>query len=120
MKKWILVAALALALVVAVILASRNTPNVDYTPSDLIGNTEPSSTEETSDVSIESTLSYEEYQNMSGPDRQAHLETFSDMDAFIAWLNHAKAEYDAQQATRPTVDGNGPIDIGGLIGGNNE
>ena len=124
MKKWILIAVLTIALVVAVMLASRNTPIISDTPSDDFGTEESSGTEEStgagdsSDTNIESTLSYEEYQAMSGPERQSHLETFSDLDAFLAWLNHAKAEYEAHQATRPTIDGNGTIDISGLVGNN--
>ena len=121
MKKWILIAVLAGALAAAVILASRNMPDVSQNPSDDFGSTESSGTEESTDPNIECTLTYEEYQAMSGPDRQAHMESFGDdMDAFLAWLNHAKAEYEAHQATRPTINGDGPIDIGDLIGGNNE
>lgn len=117
MKKWILILVLAVALVAAVMLASRNTPAGGETPSDDFSTTESTGTEETGD-SIESTLTYEEYQNMSGPDRQAHLESFSSMDAFLNWLNAAKADYEADQATRPTINGDEPIDIGDLIGGN--
>lgn len=120
MKKWILIAVFAVALVVAVILASRYMPEVSQIPTDDFSTGDSSSTEESTDPSIECTLTYEEYQAMSGPERQAHLETFADMDAFLAWLNYAKEEYEAHQATRPTINGDGPIDIGDLIGGNNE
>lgn len=119
MKKWILILVLAVALVAAVALASRNLPGSNDTPPvDDPGTTESSGTEESTGT-IELKLTYDEYQAMSGPERQEWLESFASMDDFLTWLNAAKAQYEAEQATRETINGNDPIDIGDLINGGN-
>ncbi len=118
MKKWILIIVLAVALIAAVILASQS--QADFggtTPSDDPGTTGSSGTEESTGT-IELKLTYEEYQAMSGPERQEWLESFPTMDDFLAWLNAAKSQYEAEQATRETINGNDPINIGDLINGN--
>lgn len=57
------------------------------------------------------TTSYEAYLNMSGDQQLAFMQSFDSMEAFFAWLNAAKAEYEAQN---PGVDvGDGNIDLGG-------
>ncbi len=68
--------------------APETTPNV---PSDLI--------------------SYEEYLAMSGTEQEAFFTQFSDPMDFFAWLNVAKAEYDAKN---PSIDvgEDGNIDLG--------
>ena len=121
MKKWILILALAVALIAAVVIVSQMKPDIDTTQNG-IETTESTGTTESTEVSIpiESTLTYEEYQAMSGTERQAHFMSFSSEAAFNAWLAAAKEDYDARQSTRETINGDGPIDIGGLIGGNND
>ena len=54
---------------------------------------------------------YENYMNMSGEEQLAFMQSFESMEAFFAWLNAAKAEYEAQN---PGIDvGDGNIDLGG-------
>ena len=57
-------------------------------------------------------LSYEEYRDLSGREQQEYYNTFSDVEAFFAWYNAAKAEY---EAAHPGIDaGDGNIDLGEL------
>lgn len=59
---------------------------------------------------------YEWYHALSGEEQMAYMESFGSMDAFFAWYNAAKAEY---EESRPSIDvGSGNIDLGDLIGGN--
>ena len=119
-KQWLLIVILAALLVVAVIFASRKFPdnNQTLTTGDS-QTTESTGTGETFDATFP-TVSYEEYQNMSGPDRQAYYQKFSSPEEFNAWLKAAREAYEAERATVPTIDGDGPIDIGGLIGGDED
>lgn len=54
---------------------------------------------------------YAAWLNMSGEQQQEFMNSFDSIEAFFAWLNAAKAEYEAQN---PGIDvGDGNIDIGG-------
>lgn len=133
MKKqwqWILIIVLAVLLIVAVIIASRSFPDVDQTPSsNNTGTTQTTgSGSESTDPTNEDventfpTVSYEEYQFiMSDPERQAYYDKFSSHEAYLVWYNSAKAEFEAKEETdtTPVINGDGPIDIGGLSGNNN-
>ena len=118
-KQWILIVVLAALLITGVIIASRSFPDVDPMPSESSTQTTASDMTEGSFEDTFPTVSYEEYQNMSGEDRQAYYEKFSSSDSFDAWLKEAREAYEAHKATTPTINGDGPIDIGDLIGGNN-
>ena len=118
-KQWILIIVLAALLVTADIIASRSFPDINETPTTGSSQTtESGSTDESTENTQNSfpTVSYEEYQNMTGEDRQTYYEKFSSDDAFNAWLKEAREEYETHRATIPTIDGDNPIDIGGLIG----
>lgn len=54
---------------------------------------------------------YEDYINMTGEQQLAFMQSFDSMEAFFAWLNAAKAEYEAQNPGTDVGDGN--IDLGG-------
>ena len=57
---------------------------------------------------------YARYNAMAPDEQVAFYNTFDSMEAFVAWYNNAKAEYDRQN---PSIEiGNGNIDIGDLIG----
>jgi len=129
-KQWILIVVLAALLVAAVIIASRSFPNVNQTPgANSTGTTQTtgsgSESIDPTDEDIENifpTVSYEEYQFvMSDTERQAYYDKFSSHEAYLAWFNSAKAEFEAKEETddTPKVDGDSPIDIGGLSGNNN-
>ena len=61
-------------------------------------------------------VTYEEYMQMTATEQRDYMESFESVDAFFAWYNAAKAEYDAQN---PDIEvGNGSIDMGDIIGGN--
>ena len=56
---------------------------------------------------------YEKYQAMSGEEQQAFFESFDDPAAFFAWLNNARAEFEAMY---PGIDvGDGEIDLNDYI-----
>ena len=56
---------------------------------------------------------YERYLAMSGDEQQAFFESFGDPAAFFAWLNNARAEY---EALYPGIDvGDGVIDLNDYI-----
>ena len=118
--QWILIVLLAVLLIVAVIFATNSFPDIDSTTG--TQNDQTVDTQETTEETVDSTfptVSYEEYQSMSGADRQAYYEKFPSASSFNAWLNAAREAYEADRATIPTINGDNPIDIGGLLGGNN-
>ena len=129
MKKqwiWIIIVAMAAILLAAVIIASRSFPDVKVR-----NNTETSQTTDTetptgeneestgeneesageNDESTFYTISFEEYNNLEGPDREAYRLQFPSNEAFLAWHDEAKAEYDASRAAIETIDGNGSINL---------
>lgn len=75
---------------------------------------DPSETEETAPLEtvpvedigtvVEEKTEYEKLMEMSGEEQQAFMESFESLDAFFAWLEAAKAEYEAK---------NPGIEIGG-------
>ena len=60
-------------------------------------------------------ITYEDYLNMSGAEQQEFIMSFGDPAAFFAWLEAAKAEYEANNPSIDIGDGS-DIDIGDLIG----
>ncbi len=75
--------------------------------------TEPETNPETLPTVPSGPISYEEYLAMSGAEQEAYFAQFSDPMEYFAWLNAAKAEYDAKN---PSIDigADGNIDLGGL------
>jgi len=64
-------------------------------------------------------VSYQDYLDMSAAEQQAFIMTFSDPADFFAWLNEGKAAYEAANPSIE-IDGSGSIDIGDLIGKDND
>lgn len=62
-------------------------------------------------------VTWEEYEAMTGEQRQAHFEKFASPEAYLKWMTDAKAAYDK---AHPTIDvgKDGTIDIGEIIGKN--
>lgn len=59
--------------------------------------------------------SYEEFAAMTPAQQQACMESYESIEAFFAWYNQAKQEYDA---AHPPIDvGNGSIDLDKVLGG---
>ena len=125
-KQWILIVVLAALLVAAVIIASRSFPDVSRTPGSNSTDTTQTTGSESTDPSNENventfpTISYEEYQNMSGDDRTAYKNKFSSDDAFYTWHEEAKAIYEKEWQEKwndkDKVDGDAVIDIGQFAG----
>lgn len=61
---------------------------------------------------------WEEYQAMTGEERQEHFNRFASADDYMNWLNKAKADYEKRHPTIE-VGKDGTVDIGDLINGNN-
>ncbi len=90
--------------------------------------TNPEDTDEPEDTSKPGTdgvkapedYTYEEYNAMTGDEQMAHLQRFESMEAFFAWYNAAKAEYEANQDYIEIPD-DGVIDLEEILGekGNN-
>lgn len=61
---------------------------------------------------------WEEYEAMTGEERQEHFSKFASLEQYLNWFNKAKADYDK---THPTIEvgKDGTIDIGDLINGKN-
>lgn len=60
----------------------------------------------------EDALTYEEFWELDGDAQLAYKESFESVEAFYAWYNAAKSEYDA---AHPGIDaGDGNIDLGEL------
>lgn len=79
------------------------------------GGTTPTPTPDTGKKPQDCT--WEEYQAMTGEERQAHFERFESPEAYLTWMNEAKAAYDK---AHPTIEvgKDGTIDIGEIIGKN--
>ena len=60
-------------------------------------------------------VTYEIYQAMTGEEQMVFMDSFESMDAFFAWYNAAKEEYEAKQIE---IDGTAPIDMSEIVGGN--
>ena len=62
-------------------------------------------------------VTWEEYEAMTGEQRQAHYEKFASPEAYLKWMTDAKAAY---EKSHPTIDvgKDGTIDIGKLVGNN--
>ena len=81
--------------------------------------TEPSSPEQETVKPTEpaaNVTGYEWYNNLSGDEQMAFMESFDSIAAFFDWYNAEKAEYERQNPNIEIGDGN--IDLGDLIGGN--
>lgn len=92
--------------------AGKPAGSTDTTPPetpDSDGDTNPSETP--------GKVTFEKYEAMSGEEQEAFFESFEDPEDFFAWYNNAKAEYDARNPN-VEIDGNGSIDLGGLVGDN--
>ena len=64
----------------------------------------------------ETFTTYKAYMDMSADEQAAFIASFDSIDAFMAWFNNAKAEYDS---TDGSVDiGSGSIDLEDIAGGN--
>lgn len=61
-------------------------------------------------------LSYEEYLALTPAEQQAYYETFADYEAYFAWLNKAKEDYENNK-DQIEIGGNGSLDLGDIIGG---
>lgn len=81
----------------------------------VVDTTDPTEEQEKQDVGIAvNTTDYEKYHNMSGAEQKNFVDSFSSIEAFFAWYNSAKAEYDA---LHPEVGvGDLEIDLGGVGG----
>jgi hypothetical protein len=61
-------------------------------------------------------LTYEEYLALTPAQQQAYYETFEDYEAYFAWLNQAKEDYENSK-DQIEIDGSGSLDLGDIIGG---
>lgn len=64
----------------------------------------------------DTSMTYEEYRDMSGVEKQEYMESFEDIESFFAWLEKAKQEYDDAQ-NRIEIGGDGSVDLGDILGG---
>ena len=72
-----------------------------------------SETKPAPDISV----TYEQYQAMSGDEQYAYFNTFGSVEDFFAWYNAAKATYEKEN---PSIEiGGGSIDLGEIINGKN-
>lgn len=53
---------------------------------------------------------YEAFQNMSGVEQKAYMESFDSVEAFFEWLNNARAEHEAGQSS--VLVGDEPVELG--------
>lgn len=72
----------------------------------------------TTDDTKPKTLTWEEYNALSGEEQYAYFQSFSDPKDFFAWQEKAKADYEKRHPTIE-VGKDGTVDIGDLINGNN-
>lgn len=90
---------------------ATNTPSE---PSATAVPTAPAATEAPAAGHIPNSTAYEQYNNMSGEEQLAFMESFDSVEAFVAWLNAAKADY---EASNPPIEITGDvIDLSELLG----
>lgn len=74
--------------------------------------TSPTEPEETQPGNNSDAMTYEKYNSMSAGEQMAFFNSFESPEAFTAWYQNAKAEYESQ---KNSVDVNGGIaDLGGF------
>ncbi len=61
---------------------------------------------------------YEEYQNMTDAEQKAYRNSFPSISDYFAWLGAAMEEYENSQ-NKVEIGGDGSVDLGDYIGGNN-
>lgn len=79
--------------------------------SDLTPDVTPDS-DNSSSGHIPNSTAYEQYNNMSGSEQLAFIESFESVEAFVNWYNAAEADYNAQMD--PIEITGGVIDLGEL------
>ena len=67
-------------------------------------------------VEPDTTVTYEQYMDMTEEEQEAFMDTFATTKDFYEWLNDAREKYEAEQ-DRIEIGGDGNIDIGDIIGG---
>ena len=87
----------------------------DNSSSESVTETENPETEPPVSGKDPASYTYEEFLAMSSAEQQAHFEQFTAIEAYFAWYNSAKAEYEANDDSI-IIDGSGNIDIGDLMG----
>jgi len=92
-----------------------NTASKNETTGSSNNNSKPSNQESTTPSLNEgstekTTLTYEEYLNLTPAKQQEYFKTFDSLNSFKEWLNTAKAEYDAKDDSIE-VEGNGSLDL---------
>lgn len=115
MKKWIIIAALAVLLVVGILIAEK------ISAPDVTGGNRQTETTETEVTYSEADLklmetTWEEYQAMTKDEQQNFKNSFSSLQVYIDWYWQAKEVYDAKQNVQVIGPGQS-IDISELVGG---
>lgn len=114
MKKWIILAVLAVLLVAGILIAEKLSAPGDI---DVPAKTETTTEEATyseADLKLMETT-FEEYQAMTTDEQEAFKKSFSSLQVYIDWYWAAKADYDAKQNVEVIGPGQS-INIGDLVG----
>ena len=113
MKKWIILAALAVLLVAGILIAEKlSAPDVNVNIKEETTTVGVTYSEE--DLLLMKTT-WEEYQAMTSEEQQNFKKSFSSLQVYIDWYWDAKAAYDAKQNVEVIGPGQS-INIGDLIG----
>ena len=92
---------------------AQSSPKTDVTEEPEKTDAEQSRGADLNIASPNGSTEYEKYLAMSGDEQQAFFESFGDPAAFFAWLNNARAEY---EALYPGIEiGEGEIDLNDYI-----
>ncbi len=110
-KQWILVLGLAVVLAVAVLLASQ----IGKAPQDNHQDTTTESSSEEEIVFQAPAITYEEYQAMTGEERDALLKQFPSNSVFTDWVREIRAEYEEHKMDN-AIDGDNVIDLNDITG----
>ncbi len=78
----------------------------------------PATKPSTSPAGPDTSMTYEQFQAMTGAEQRAFQASFPDIDAFFEWYNAAKETYEKEN---PSIEigGDGVVDLDGLLGGGN-
>lgn len=133
----ILAGILVIALIVVVVVLAVNSNNGGEEPTCVTeagaaGTTSPSETDPVSPSESESAtadppapndsesdfqkLTYAEYIALSGSEQEAYFNKFADIDAFFAWYNAAKEEWENSQSGSDIIIGDGTLDFDDIFG----
>ena len=96
---------------------STSAPGTSVPGTSVPGTSAPTTQPSTKPAGPDTSLTFEQFQAMTGAEQRAYQESFENLEDFFVWLNAAKEAYEKEN---PSIEigGSGEVDMGDLVGGN--